>query len=73
LGLFDSRKFLGEIKAPTLVITGAEDTTVTSARQRALVDGIPAARQAVIPRAGHAVSVDQPERFNWTLLDFLEE
>jgi pimeloyl-ACP methyl ester carboxylesterase len=71
LSLFDSRKRLGEIKAPTLVITGAEDTTVTPARQKLLVDGIPAARQVVIPQAGHAVSVDQSERFNRALLDFL--
>jgi len=73
LSLFDSRKRLGEIKAPTLVITGAEDTTVTPARQRVLVEGIPAARPVVIPKAGHAVSVDQPERFNQALLDYLKE
>ena len=73
LSLFDSRKRLGEIKAPTLVITGAEDTTVTPARQKVLVEGIPAARPVVIPKAGHAVSVDQPERFNQALLDYLKE
>jgi len=71
LGLFDSRKRLGQIKAPTLVITGAGDTTVTPARQRALAEGIPGARQALIPQSGHAVSMDQAEQFNRTLLDFL--
>jgi 3-oxoadipate enol-lactonase len=73
LGLFDSRKLLEEIKAPTLVVTGAQDTTVTPARQRLLVDGIPGARQVVVPQAGHAVPVDQAEKFNQALLDFLEE
>ena len=73
LGLFDSRKRLGEIRTPTLVISGMGDTTVTPARQKLLVDGISNARQVVIPQAGHAVSVDQPEEFNRVLLDFLTE
>ncbi len=73
LGWFDSRKKLVEIKAPTLVITGAEDTTVSPARQRALAEGIPSAQQMIIPQAGHAVAVDQAERFNRVLLDFLKE
>jgi 3-oxoadipate enol-lactonase len=73
LGVFDSRQRLGEIKTPTLVITGAEDTTVTPARQELLVRGIRSARQVVIPQAGHAVSVDQAQRFNQVLLDFLKE
>jgi 3-oxoadipate enol-lactonase len=73
LGLFDSRKRLGEIKASTLVVTGARDTTVTPARQRLLVNGIPGARQVVVPQAGHAVPVDQAEIFNQELVGFLEE
>ncbi len=71
LGLFNSVKRLGEIKIPTLIVTGADDTTVTPARQRLLVEGIPAARQVIIPDAGHAVPVDQAERFNRELLEFL--
>ena len=71
LGLFDSSRRLGQIQAPTLVVTGANDTTVSPARQRRLADGIPEARQVVIPQAGHAVSVDQPEQFNRVLLEFL--
>lgn len=71
LGTFDSRKCLGEIKASTLVITGADDSTVSPARQEILVNGIPGACQVVIPHAGHAVSVDQPEQFNQALLKFL--
>jgi pimeloyl-ACP methyl ester carboxylesterase len=71
LGLFNSVKRLGEIKAPTLVVTGTDDTTVTPARQRLLVEGIPAARQVIVPDAGHAVPVDQAERFNRELLAFL--
>ncbi|KAF0107387.1 MAG: alpha/beta hydrolase fold protein [Anaerolineaceae bacterium] len=73
LGLFDSRKWLAEIKIPALVVTGADDTTVSPARQRLLVDGIPGARQVVVPQAGHAVPVDRAETFNRLLLEFLGE
>jgi len=71
LGLFNSMKRLEEIKIPTLVVTGADDTTVIPARQRLLVDGIPAARQVIVPDAGHAVPVEQADRFNGELLAFL--
>jgi 3-oxoadipate enol-lactonase len=73
LGLFNSVKRLGEIKVPTLVVTGKDDTTVTPARQQLLVNGIPGARQVLIPEAGHAVPVDQAEMFNRELLNFLGE
>lgn len=72
LGLFDSRKRLHEIQASTLVITGADDSTVSPDRQKLLAQAIPAARQVVIPMAGHAVSVDQTEKFNQVLLEFLK-
>jgi 3-oxoadipate enol-lactonase len=71
LGLFNSVKRLKEIQVPTLVVTGADDTTVIPARQRLLVEGIPYAQQVIIPAAGHAVPVDQPDRFNQELLKFL--
>jgi len=73
LGIFDSRRRLKEIKSPTLVVTGAQDSTVSPARQKLLVYGITGARQEVILNAGHAVPVDQMEKFNQALLDFLKE
>ncbi len=73
LGLFNSTRRLREIHAPTLVITGANDSTVSPARQSLLVQGIQGARQVIIPDAGHAVSVDQGEQFNQALLSFLQE
>jgi len=73
LGLFNSINRLGEIEAPTLVVTGEQDTTVAPGRQHLLVDGIPGARQVLIGEAGHAVPVDQPVIFNRELLEFLGE
>jgi len=71
LGLFNTSRRLQEIKIPTLVITGVNDSTVSPARQKLLADGIPGARQVLIPAAGHAVSVDQAGLFNQALIEFL--
>lgn len=73
LGRFDVTSRLGEIRVPTLVITGEQDTTVPPNSQQTLVEGIPNAWQIVMTGAGHAVSVEQPEAFNQLLLDFLLE
>jgi pimeloyl-ACP methyl ester carboxylesterase len=71
LGLFDSRRRLARLEIPTLVVTGERDTTVAPARQALLARAIPGARQVIVPNAGHAVPIDQHERFNGELLAFL--
>ena len=71
LGLFNSVKRLAQIQAPTLVVTGDQDTTVPPSRQSLLAAGIPGARQVIIPGGGHAVAVDRAEVFNRELLSFL--
>jgi len=71
LGLFDSRRWLNKINHPTLVISGAMDTTVPPKAQLKLAEGIPGARQVLIEDGGHAVNVDQFERFNEIMMDFL--
>jgi 3-oxoadipate enol-lactonase len=73
LGLFNSQRRLQEIKIPTLIITGANDSTVSPTRQKRLAEGICGARQVVIPNAGHAVAIDQSEAFNAELMAFLRE
>lgn len=73
LGLFDSRPWLAEIKAPTLVVAGSADTTVSLARQELLAKGIPAARQVIVQGGGHALPVDHAEEFNRILVGFLRE
>ena len=73
LGLFNSKQRLGEIETPTLIISGDRDSTVPLPSQRMLVEGIHGARQVIIPCAGHAVTVDQPDLFNHAMLDFLKD
>jgi len=73
LGLFNSKPWLAELRIPTLVITADQDTTVNPILQGVLARGIPCARQVFITGAGHAVTIDQPEKFNRELLRFLCE
>lgn len=71
LARFNVTRRLKEIKMPTLVITGSEDNTISPSIQEKMADAIPGAKKALIPGAGHAVSVDSPHRYNKILLDFL--
>ncbi len=73
LARFNVTTHLQEIRCPTLVVTGAEDTTIPPKTQTMLAQGIPQARQVVIPDAGHAVIADNPKAFNQALLAFLRE
>ncbi len=70
---FDVRDRLREIRVPTLVITGSEDTTVAPPIQEELARGIPGAQHIIIEGAGHAVIADSPDEFNETLVSFLRD
>jgi pimeloyl-ACP methyl ester carboxylesterase len=52
---FDSRPWLSEIKAPTLVVGGTHDTGVPRHHFDALVNGIPGASGRLVERAGHTL------------------
>lgn len=70
---FDVRPRLAEIRCPTLVIAGAADETLGPQPTRYLADHLLGARLTIIPRSRHVTPVDQPEAFNRTVLNFLEE
>ena len=62
---------LAEIAVPSLVIVGANDAPFLNAADY-MAKRIPGARKIVIPDAGHASNIDQPEMFNKVVLEFLE-
>jgi 3-oxoadipate enol-lactonase len=68
---FNVQPRLREIDCPTLVITGANDTTIPAKNQLGLAEGIPKADHVIIQNAGHAVCIDQSESFNRSVLEFL--
>ena len=63
---------LGSIHKPTLIIVGAHDKPFLNGSNY-MARKIPGARQVVIPDAGHAANVDQPDEFNRAVLGFLSE
>jgi pimeloyl-ACP methyl ester carboxylesterase len=63
---------LPTISVPSLVIVGADDTPFLAASDY-MANKIPAAKKVVIPNAGHAANIDQPEAFNAAVLGFLSE
>ena len=61
---------LGEIKVPTLLLIGEDDTPFMPAAQY-MAKKIPDSELIIIPNAGHSANVDNPEAFNRAVLDFL--
>lgn len=63
---------LGEIKAPTLLLAGALDERY-AALARAIAPLIAGARLQIIPNAGHAAHLEQPDLFIEAVERFLKE
>ena len=62
---------LRRISAPTLLIWGDSDRVVGPAYRAAFQSRIPGSRVDIIPSAGHAVPLEQPEAFAKSVLEFL--
>jgi 3-oxoadipate enol-lactonase len=60
----DLREQLGGITAPTLVISGADDTATPVELQQAIARAIPGARHELVGPAAHLAAVEQAERVN---------
>lgn len=68
---FDVMDRLGEIRLPTLAVVGEEDRLTPPKYAEFLVRSIANAQLARIPRAGHFVSLEQPDEVNQAIRDFL--
>jgi pimeloyl-ACP methyl ester carboxylesterase len=62
---------LGELRAPLLVIVGTIDDSGTRESCRHLAATVPGARLEVFEGAAHMLNLEQPERFNRLLREFL--
>jgi 3-oxoadipate enol-lactonase len=73
LGL-DVEDRLGEIRAPTLYVSGAEDKLGgPPALMAGLAAKVPGARHVSVPGAAHIANIQNPAGFNDVLKHFLEE
>jgi pimeloyl-ACP methyl ester carboxylesterase len=61
---------LPDIKVPSLIVVGADDTPFLAASDY-MAAKIPGAKKLVIPAAGHAANIDQPQAFIDAVLPFL--
>jgi 3-oxoadipate enol-lactonase len=64
---------LDEIKAPVLIVAGEYDIPDVHAHAGAIDAGTPNSRRIIIADAGHLVPMEQPEAFNTSVLQFLQE
>ena len=69
----DYRDVLATIGVPVLVTRGERDVVATRELADEITAGIPGARYADVPAAGHVANADNPEAFNRTLRAFLGE
>jgi pimeloyl-ACP methyl ester carboxylesterase len=64
---------LHEIQAPALIIVGDLDQPRTVQGSDLLARSIPEVRKVVMPGTAHLPNMEQPEKFNRIVLDFLAE
>jgi 3-oxoadipate enol-lactonase len=69
----DLRFELRHLEAPTLVITGSQDSLTPVGDAEELAELIPGARLEVLSGAAHGLMVESPGAFNDTVLRFLAE
>ncbi len=67
-----SLDLLPQIKCPTLIVVGEQDVLTPPADSEAMAKEILNSRLVKIPDAGHLSNLEQPERFNQALLEFLQ-
>ncbi len=67
----DSRPALGDIRVPTLVVSGALDHVCPPALQSELADGIPGASHVVLESVGHMAPLESPYHLALVLREWL--
>lgn len=73
IGRADSRPTLSAVKAPTLVIVGADDTLIPPADDREIAAGIAGAVLKELSGCGHMCMVEKPADVTALLADFLKD
>lgn len=69
---FDVRERLGEIRLPTLVVSGDADRLTPLRYSEFLATRIPGAVLKILPGAGHMVGLEKPETVNDVLSSFVQ-
>jgi len=67
----DARPWLASITKPALVLCGESDQVTGALVSQTLADSLPHARLHIIPRAGHAPHIEQPDELAQVVQEFL--
>lgn len=67
----DATPVLGQIRVPTLVLTGRDDSWSPVAQNQAMADLIPGSRFVIIDDSGHFTMTEHPEPVAQALIDWL--
>ena len=70
---FDFTGKLSSLRAPVLVVCGAEDPGTPASENRRLAGLVPAARYEEIPGMRHFPNVEAPDAFNRIMMSWLEQ
>jgi pimeloyl-ACP methyl ester carboxylesterase len=68
----DLRPTLAAIRCPTLVVCGDADQLTPPDHAREIAAGIRGAQLEFVPECGHLLTLEQPQRVNALLLDWLD-
>ncbi|MGY3622595.1 alpha/beta fold hydrolase [Bradyrhizobium sp. USDA 10063] len=68
---FDLRHALKNIRIPTLVLSGSKDNNAPAPMMAKMATYVPSASYVEIEGAGHLVNLEQPDKFNAVLGEFL--
>ena len=69
----DSTPLLGKIDGPTLIIHGEEDHLIPPQEAQSMHTAISDSTLYLIPTAGHLPNLEQPERFNQAVREFMKK
>jgi pimeloyl-ACP methyl ester carboxylesterase len=67
----DARPVLGEVRCPTLVLTGADDQWSGPARHEEIAAGIKGSKLVIVPKCGHMSTMERPEEVSIAMREWL--
>jgi len=71
--IFDVVSRLGEIRVPTLILSGTKDFVCSARFGRVLHEGIRDSRLVLLPRSGHLGHIEEPQAFAAAIQEYLVE
>jgi 3-oxoadipate enol-lactonase len=68
----DSTPLLPQINFPVLIIHGSDDQLIPIHEAESMSQQIPGSQLIAIPKAGHLPNLEQPEKYNQAIRNFIQ-